>query len=113
MVAVVGQTPDLTLQSSLKSVPEKSRGAALFPLWPLPHRQHCSAARRFALHGRIPKALPPLRLIRNHWQQNRDKVKEQSGTSERELSEEDIANLSGGEFKALVMKMLTELIELG
>ena len=40
-------------------------------------------------------------------------MKEQSKSSERELSEEEIANLSDGEFKALVIKMLTELIELG
>ena len=40
-------------------------------------------------------------------------MKEQSKTSERELSEEDIASLPDGEFKALVIKMLTELIELG
>ena len=40
-------------------------------------------------------------------------MKEQNKTSERELSDEDIANLSDGEFKALVIKMLTELIELG
>ena len=40
-------------------------------------------------------------------------MKEQSKTSERELSEEDISNLSDGEFKALVIKMLTELTELG
>ena len=40
-------------------------------------------------------------------------MKEQSKTSERELSEEDIANLCDGEFKALVIKMLTELIKLG
>ena len=39
-------------------------------------------------------------------------MKQQSKTSERELSDEDIANLSDGEFKALVIKMLTELIEL-
>ena len=39
-------------------------------------------------------------------------MKEQNKTSERELSEEDIANLSDGEFKALVIKLLTELIEL-
>ena len=32
---------------------------------------------------------------------------------ERELSDEEIANLSDGEFKALVIKMLTKLIELG
>ena len=37
-------------------------------------------------------------------------MKEHSKTSE--LSNEEIANLSDGEFKALVIKMLTELIEL-
>ena len=40
-------------------------------------------------------------------------MKEQTKTSEGELSSEEIANLSDGEFKALVIKMLTELIELG
>ena len=40
-------------------------------------------------------------------------MKEQSKASERKLSEEEIANLSDGEFKALVIKMLTDLIELG
>ena len=40
-------------------------------------------------------------------------MKEQSITSERELSKEKIANLSDGEFKALVIKMLRDLIELG
>ena len=40
-------------------------------------------------------------------------MKEQSKASEKELSDEEIANLSDGEFKALVTKMLTELIELG
>ena len=40
-------------------------------------------------------------------------MKEQSKTSERELSEEQIANRYDEESKALVIKMLTELIELG
>ena len=40
-------------------------------------------------------------------------MKEQSRASERDLSEEEIANLSDGEFKALVIKMLTDLIEIG
>ena len=40
-------------------------------------------------------------------------MKEQSKTSGRELNDEEIANLSEGEFKALVIKMLTKLIELG
>ena len=34
-------------------------------------------------------------------------------TKASELSNEEIANLSDGEFKALVIKMLTELIEPG
>ena len=41
-------------------------------------------------------------------------MKEHSKASERQLSEEEeITNLSDGEFKALVIKMLTELIEPG
>ena len=40
-------------------------------------------------------------------------MKEQSKTSERQLSNEEIANLSDGEYKALVIKMLTDPIELG
>ena len=40
-------------------------------------------------------------------------MKEQCKTSERELSDEEIATLSDGEFKTLVIKMLPELIELG
>ena len=40
-------------------------------------------------------------------------MKEQSKASERELSKEEIANLYDGEFNALVIKMLTELTELG
>ena len=40
-------------------------------------------------------------------------MKEHRKTSERDRSNEEIDNLSDGEFKALVIKMLTELIELG
>ena len=40
-------------------------------------------------------------------------MKEQSKASERELSDEETANLSDGEVQALVIKMLRELIELG
>ena len=40
-------------------------------------------------------------------------MKEKSKTPERELSDEEIDNLSDGQFKALVIRMLTELIELG
>ena len=46
-------------------------------------------------------------------QRNMAKMKEESKASERELSDEEITNLSDGEFKALVIKTLTELTELG
>ena len=48
-------------KSSLKSDLETSRWAALFHLWPLPHRQ-CHSAARFALLGWILKALTPYNL---------------------------------------------------
>ena len=40
-------------------------------------------------------------------------MKEQSKTSGKELSDEEIVNLSDGEFKALIIKIFTELIEFG
>ena len=55
----------------------------------------------------------PLQLIRGPQQRNMAQIKEQCKASERELSEKEIANLRDGEFKALVIKMLTELTELG
>ena len=38
---------------------------------------------------------------------------EQIKTPEKELSDEEIANLSDAEFKTLVIRMLTEMIEYG
>ena len=40
-------------------------------------------------------------------------MKEQIKPPEKELSNEEIENLSDAEFKTLVIRMLTELIELG
>ena len=40
-------------------------------------------------------------------------MKEQIKTPKIELSNEEIANLSDAEFKTLVIRMLTELIEYG
>ena len=40
-------------------------------------------------------------------------MEEQIKTPEKELSDKEIANLSDAEFKTLVIRMLTELIELG
>ena len=40
-------------------------------------------------------------------------MKQQNKTPEKELRDEEIDNLSDTEFKTLVIRMLTELIELG
>ena len=56
---------------------------------------------------------PPYTTLAEPRQRNMAQVKEQSKASGRELSKEEIINLSDGEFKALVIKMLTELTELG
>ena len=40
-------------------------------------------------------------------------MKEQIKTPEKELSDEEIDSLSGAEFKTLVIRMLTEIIEYG
>ena len=45
-------------------------------------------------------------------QRNMAQVKEQIKAPEKELSDEEIANLSDAEFKTLVISMLTELTEL-
>ena len=61
----------------------------------------------------IPKAPPLYNLSGAPRQRNMAQMKEQSKTPERGLSKEEIASLSDGECKALVIKMLTDLIELG
>ena len=40
-------------------------------------------------------------------------MKEQIKTPEKELRDEEIANLSEAEFKTLVIRMLTEMVEYG
>ena len=46
-------------------------------------------------------------------QRNMAQMKEQIKTLEKELSNKEIANLSDAEFKTLVIRMLTEMIEYG
>ena len=42
-----------------------------------------------------------------------DQMKEQIKTPEKELSDKEIANLSDAEFKTLVTRILTEMVEYG
>ena len=46
-------------------------------------------------------------------QRNMAQMKEEIKTAEKELSDEEIANLSDTEFKTLVIRMLTEMVEYG
>ena len=78
-----------------------------------PEWQCHNAAKRVALPGSIPKAPPPYNLSGALRQRNMAQMKEQRKTSERQLSNEEIVNLSDGEFKSLLIKMLTDLTELG
>ena len=90
---------------------EQARG--FVPLWPFPHIQHHNPAKSVVLPWRIPKALPHYNITGALRQSNMAQMKEQIKTSGKKLSNEEIANLSEAEFKALVIKILTELIELG
>ena len=40
-------------------------------------------------------------------------MKQQIKTAEKELSDKEIANLSDAEFKTLLIRMLTEMVEYG
>ena len=44
-------------------------------------------------------------------QRNKAQMKEQNKTPEKELNKMEITNLSDAEFKTLVIRMLTEIIE--
>ena len=91
---------------------EQSEQVAFFPLWPLPHRQCNNTAKRVASPWQIPKAPPPYNITGVPRQRNMAQMKEQINAPEKiQLSNEEIAKLSDTQFKALLMKMLTEMIE--
>ena len=60
----------------------------------LPHKQHHSAAKRIALPHQIPKALLPYNITGVLRQRNMAQMKEQIKTTEKELSDKEIAYLS-------------------
>ncbi|KAF6099759.1 hypothetical protein HJG60_011497 [Phyllostomus discolor] len=59
----------------------------------------------------MPKGLPPCNITSALRQRNMAQMKEQMKTPEKELSGKEI-NLWDAEFKTLVIRMFTELIEL-
>ena len=68
---------------------------------------------RVAPTWQIPKASAPYNVTGAQRQRNMVQMKEQIKTPEKELSNKEIVNLSDAEFKKLVIRILTELVEFG
>ena len=92
----------------------KSEGEAgtIVPSRPLPHVQRHSAATSVTPPRGTPKA-PPLKVTEAPRQKKKmAQMTEHFKAPEKiQLSNEKIANLSDAQFKTLVIKMLTELVE--
>ena len=88
----------------MERVPERSRQAAVPSLAPLPQ---AALQRGLPYLGEYLRPCP-LQLMRCAKTKNMAQMREHSKTSE--LSDEETASLSDGEFKALAIKMVTELI---
>ena len=83
----------------------------MFPLFTLPYRLHHKAEKRVAPPWQIPKAPPPYNITGVLRQINMAQIKEQIKIPDKELSNEEIANLPDTEFKTLVIRMLKERVE--
>ena len=59
----------------------------------------------------MPKAPSPYNVTGARRQRTMGQMKEHIKTPDKELSDEEIDNLSDAEFKTLVIRMLTELVE--
>ena len=84
----------------------------MFPLGPLPHRQHHNATSGLPFPDQYLR-LTPDSITDVLRQRNVAQMKEQINTPEKELSNEEITILSDAEFKTQVIRMLTEMIEYG
>ena len=78
-----------------------------------PHRQHHNTAKRVALPRRILKAPTPYNITGVLRQINMAQMKKQIKTPEKELTCQEIDNLSDAEFKTLVIRMFKEMVEYG
>ena len=107
--------PNLTVGSRGSDWDSAESGAgAIAPSRPLPHVQCHSAATSVTPPAGTPTA-PPLTVTDTPRQKKKKaQMTEHFKAPEKiQLSEEEIANLSDAQFKTLVIKTLTELVELG
>ena len=105
-VATVGETPSLQ-ESLLESGARDEQVSSTVPSLAPPPQQ-----------GGLPCPGEHLRLLPlqcNRYAETKkySSMKEQIKTPEKELSNKEINNLSHAEFKTLIIRMLTKLIELG
>ena len=108
---MVEETPSLTRESSLESGARAEQLSSTVPsLAPPPQ----TAPQQTGL-SRPSKYLRlcPLNIAGALRQRNMAQMKEEIKTPEKELSDEERDNLSDAEFKTLVIRMLTELVEFG
>ena len=84
----------------------------MFPLRPLPHIQHHNTAMWVASPGEYLR-LHPLECTGSQRQKSMAQMKEQIKAPKIEVSNEEIAKLSDAEFKTLVIRILTEMVENG
>ena len=93
--------------------PAESGASSSAPSQPLTHVQHHSAATSVTPPWWTPKA-PPLCVTGTPRQKKMTQMKEQIKAPEIiQLSSEETANLSDAQFKTLVIRKLTELVEFG
>ena len=93
----------------------ESGAGAIAPSRPLPHVLRQSAATSITPPLGTPKA-PPLKVTDAPRQKNKKNKKAQmtehfKAPEKIQLSEEEIANLLDAQFKTLLIKTLTELVE--
>ena len=113
---MMGETPSLRgehigLEQGLVGL-EQSKCGALFSLSdPSPTDSTTMQQRGLAQPGKYLKLCPLTTGAPR--QRNMAQMKEQIKTPEKKLSKKEIDNLSDAEFKTLILRILTELIELG
>ena len=99
-------------ESSLKGEARVEQVTAIVPSLTPPPQTAPQHSKEGCLPWRIHEAPPTYNKTGALRQRNMAQMKEQIKTPEKELRDEEINNPSDAEFKTLVIRMLTELIEL-
>ena len=93
----------------MESGARAEQASSIIPSLTPPSQTAPHTAKRAALPWRVYKAPPHYNITGVPRQRNMAQVKKKIKIPEKELSDEEINNLSAVEFKTLVIRMLTEL----